>query len=280
MAYRHGVSTMSAQRTVRQSGNSRAIDTVGSTAIWREPERPVRDGTDRGGGTGGTRDEGHTVLLVSRARADLGLIVRSLEDSLAHTAGCRGADPLVARCRRVPDLPAQLRRLRWRRHRRSARHPRPPRPPGGPGRRRGVAVADLPLAAGRQRLRRQRLPRRRPDVRDPRRSRRVDRRSPSPRHEAGPGPRREPHVRSASVVPRVTVFPRPRRGATGTGGGRRAPACPPAIRAPSRRTGARSSPAPPGSSTRPAASTTCTCSRAVSPTSTGSCRPCARPCTR
>ena len=78
----------------------------------------------------------------------------------------------------------------------------------------------------------------------------------------------------------VAATTRTARSATGTGGDRRAPAWPPAIPAPSRRTGARSSPARRGSSTRRAASTTCTCSRASSPTSTGSSRPCARPCTR
>ena len=54
--------------------------------------------------------------------------------------------------------------------------------------------------------------------------------------------------------------------ATGTGGARRAPGTSPAPPAPSPRTGSRCSPGRPGSSTRRAASTTCTCSRASSPT--------------
>jgi hypothetical protein len=56
------------------------------------------------------------------------------------------------------------------------------------------------------------------------------------------------------------------RSATGTGGDRRARACRPGSRARSRPTGPRRSPARPGSSTRRPASTTCTCSRASSPT--------------
>ena len=59
------------------------------------------------------------------------------------------------------------------------------------------------------------------------------------------------------------------RSATGTGGGRPARAWSPARPAPSRPTGARSSAARPGSTTRRPASTTCTCSPASSPTSTG-----------
>ena len=65
---------------------------------------------------------------------------------------------LVAARRRLPGLPAQLRRQRRRRRRRPAGHHRPPRPPrpGRPRRRRDLAVADLPLARARRRLRRQR----------------------------------------------------------------------------------------------------------------------------
>ena len=78
------------------------------------------------------------------------------------------------------------------------------------------------------------------------------------------------------MVRRVRARRRPRTSGTGTGGGRRGRAWPPATRAPSRRTGARSSRGRRGSSTRPAASTSCTCSRAASPTSTGSSRTSAR----
>ena len=80
------------------------------------------------------------------------------------------------------------------------------------------------------------------------------------RHEARDGPRRQPHLRRAPVVRRVALEPRQPEArlvlvAAATG---RAD-----------RTGARSSPARRGSSTRRPASTTCTCSRASSPTSTG-----------
>ena len=70
------------------------------------------------------------------------------------------------------------------------------------------------------------------------------------------------------------------RSATGTGGARPGTGWRPARPAPSRTTGRRSSPARPGSSTRPAASTTCTCSPASSPTSTGRTRRSARRSTR
>ena len=71
-----------------------------------------------------------------------------------------------------------------------------------------------------------------------------------------------------------------RRSATGTGGARRGTGWRPATRARSPPTGSRSSRARPGSSTRPAASTTCTCSTASSPTSTGRTRRSGRRSTR
>ena len=153
--------------------------------------------------------------------------------------------PWWTRGRRLPDLPAQLRRLERRRHRRPAR--------ASLGRldylgRLGVDVLWLSpiyrVAAGRQRLRHQRLPGHRPGVRHARRLRRAARGGARPRHEAGHGPGRQPHLRRAPVVRRVAVEPRqpearlvlvapgPRRYAS------------PARRAPSRPTGARSSPGP------------------------------------
>ena len=109
----------------------------------------------------------------------------------------------MARRRRLPDLPAQLRRRRRRRDRGPARDHRPRRPPRRPRRRRRLALAGAPVPAGRQRLRHLRLPGRRPALRDARRPRRPDRRAPRPRHEAADGPRRQPHVRRAPVVPGV-----------------------------------------------------------------------------
>ena len=54
---------------------------------------------------------------------------------------------VVARRRRLPGLPAQLRRLRRRRHRRPAGHPRRGCPTCRPRRRRDLADPVLPLAA-------------------------------------------------------------------------------------------------------------------------------------
>ena len=82
---------------------------------------------------------------------------------------------------------------------------RPTRPSPTTRCRRRLAVADLPIAAPRQRLRHQRLLRDRPDVRDARRLRRAPRRGPPTRHQAGDGPRRQPHVRRPPLVRRVTV---------------------------------------------------------------------------
>ena len=70
--------------------------------------------------------------------------------------------------------------------------------------RRRCHLADpvLPVAAGRRRLRRRRLPRHRPAVRHPRRLRRAARRRPRPRAAGDRRPRPQPHVRRAPVVPR------------------------------------------------------------------------------
>ena len=103
----------------------------------------------------------------------------------------------------------------------------------------------------------------------PRAARRADRRAAPPRDAAGHGPGRQPHQRRAPVVRGEQSVASDSPSATGTGGARRATAWRPATRARSPRTGSRSSRARPGSSTRPAASTTCTCSTASSPTSTG-----------
>ena len=138
------------------------------------------------------------------------------------------------------------------------------------GRRRGLAVAGLPLAAGRRRLRHQRLPGHRAGVRDARRS--------STSCSAGV------HARGMKLIMDLVVNhtsdehpwfvesrsslrePEARLVLVALGA--------------SRTTGARSSPGPPGSSTRRPASTTCTCSRASSRTSTGRTRTSARRSTR
>ena len=65
-----------------------------------------------------------------------------------------------------------------------------------------LAVADLPVAAGRQRLRHQRLPGHRPALRQPGRPSTSCSRAARPRHEADHGPGRQPQLRRAPVVRR------------------------------------------------------------------------------
>ena len=83
-------------------------------------------------------------------------------------------------------------------------------------RRRDLALADLPVADGRRRLRRRRLRGRRPAVRDARRRRRADRRGPRARAAGAARRRPVPHVDRAPVVPRAPRLVRlvgPRRAA-------------------------------------------------------------------
>ena len=91
------------------------------------------------------------------------------------------------------------------------------------GRRRDLAVAGLPLAAGRRGLRHQRLPGHRAGLRDARAVRRAARGRARARHEADHGPGRQPHVRRAPVVRRVALLEGLAPSATGTGGGTRSP---------------------------------------------------------
>ena len=116
-------------------------------------------------------------------------------------AGRRVGDALVARRRHLPGLRAQLRRRRRRRHRRPARHPVPAAVPRRPRRRRHLAHAVLPVAPGRRRLRRGRLPRRRPALRHPRRLRRAGRRRPRARPAGDRRPRPNHTSERAPVVP-------------------------------------------------------------------------------
>ena len=113
--------------------------------------------------------------------------------------------------------------------------------PGRARRRRGLALAGLRLADGRQRLRHQRLPGRRPALRHAGRSRRADRRAARARHQARDGPGRQPHLRRAPVVRRVARSCLG-RSATGTGGGRPDRGSSRAATGRSRRTGSRPSP--------------------------------------
>ena len=142
-----------------------------------------------------------------------------------------------------------------RRHRRPAGHHRAAGPPGRARRRRALAVPGLPVAAGRQRLRHQRLHRHRAGVRHPGRLRRAAGRGARARHEAGHGPGGQPHLRRAPLVRRVARQHRqPEAGlvlvAPGAGHRLGVVLLRPGL----------------GSWTRPPASTTCTCSPASSPT--------------
>ena len=109
---------------------------------------------------------------------------------------------------RLPDLPALVRGRQRRRDRRPAGDRGAPRLPRAARRRRDLAVADLPLAAGGQRLRHLRLPGRRAGVRHARRLRPPARGDPRARDEARDGPRGQPHVGAAPVVRRVPLEPR------------------------------------------------------------------------
>ena len=183
---------------------------------------------------------------------------------------------MVAAGGRLPGLPAQLRRLERRRHRRPARHHRQGALPARAGCRRRVAEPVLPVGAGRRRLRRRRLPRRRPADRHARAVRRAPHR-PAPRgHPADRRHRPEPHLQPARVVPGGARRPRRARGpASATSSGRAAASTASCRRA----TGPRRSAARPGSRSA-TASGTCTCSPPSSPTSTGPTTRCARSSSR
>ncbi len=116
------------------------------------------------------------------------------------TAPVRGR--LVAARGGLPDLPAVLRRLERRRCRRPGRDHRPPRPPrsGRPRCGRHLAVADLPVARARPRLRRQRPRAGRPAVRDRGGLRPAGRRCPRAGDPGHPRPGDEPHQRRAPLV--------------------------------------------------------------------------------
>ena len=137
-----------------------------------------------------------------------------------------------------------------------------PRPPVVARRGRHLALAVLPLADGRLRLRRRRLLRRRPGVRHAGGPRPAGRRGPRPRHPGAARLGAEPHLGPAPVVPRVPVVAR-RPEARLVRLARR-----PRRRAAEQLAG-RPSAGRPGRSTRPPASGTCTCSSPSSPTSTG-----------
>ena len=106
---------------------------------------------------------------------------------------------------RLPGVPAQLPGLRFRRRRRSAGRALAPRLPAAPRSRCDLALPRLRLTPGGQRLRHQRLPGHRPPVRDDGGLHCPPGRRPRPGHEAHHGPRRQPHLHPARVVPRVPL---------------------------------------------------------------------------
>ena len=111
------------------------------------------------------------------------------------------SEDVVARRRDLPGLPAQLRRRQRRRHRRPGRAPGPPAVPGRPRRRRDLVQPLVPLADGRRRLRRGRLPRHRPGVRHPRRGRGADRGGARAGHPDHHRHGAQPQLRPARLVP-------------------------------------------------------------------------------
>ena len=168
---------------------------------------------------------------------------------------------MVARRRRLPDLPALVPGLRRRRGRRPARDHPAPRRRGRPRRGRPVALADVPVAVCRRRLRHRRPHRRRPAPRQRRRRRR-----------AGGGGARAGDARCCSTSCPTT----PRSSTPGSG------SIPTATcgRTHRRTTGGRRSAAPRGRATRTPGGATCTRSTPSSPTSTGATRPSPPRCTR
>ena len=109
----------------------------------------------------------------------------------------------MARGDRLPGLSAQLRRHGWGRDRRPAGDHRAPRSPGTrwAGRRRRLAVADLPEPGLRCRLRRQRPFRGRSAAGDGGRLRPAGPGGARTRPPRDPRPRDEPHERPARLVP-------------------------------------------------------------------------------
>src|SRR5579862_2590281 len=101
----------------------------------------------------------------------------------------------------LPDLPAVLPGYHWRRHRRPRGGRATARPYPGARHRRDLALAGLPVADGRFRLRRGRLLRRRSAVRLPRGFRSSARGRACAGHQADPRFRAQPQLEPSSLVP-------------------------------------------------------------------------------
>src|ERR1043166_2345603 len=111
---------------------------------------------------------------------------------------------VVAERSRLPDLPAVISGLGRRRDRRPARRRAAARLPHLARRRRVLALADLPLAARRLRLRRLRLHGDRSGLRDDGRLRLAGQRGARAGAEDPPRPRPIAHLHRASLVPRAS----------------------------------------------------------------------------
>ena len=112
----------------------------------------------------------------------------------------------------LPDLSALVPGRERRRHRRYRRHHPSPALRRQPRGRRDLDLAVLSLADARLRLRRDELPRRRPDVRHPHRLRRADRAGARARAAGDDRPRALPHLGPAPLVPREPDEPRQPQG--------------------------------------------------------------------
>ena len=125
--------------------------------------------------------------------------------TLAQKAGThRGAIRscrVVALRRHLPALRPQLRRRRRRRDRRPGRRAGPAAIPGRPRHRRDLVQPLVPVADGRRRLRRRRLPGHRPGVRHAGRGRGADHRGARARHPDHHRHRPQPLLGPAPVVP-------------------------------------------------------------------------------
>ena len=267
------------RRQVARSPRSRTRRGAGRGAAGGRPGRRRRDRRPRraAGAPAAARADGHRRWSIGGRRPGRDRRPFDRPDAVARLPAMTVSNPpaprssrsatRLARRRRLPDLPAQLRRPRRRRRRRPARDHRPPRPLRArrARRRRDLAVADLPVAGPRPRLRRQRPHRGRPAVR----RRRPTSTGSSPRAtrrglQRDPRPGDEPHERRAPVVPRLEGVAARARTPTATCGATRPATTRTASRS-RRTTGCRSSAARPGSGSRSAASSTSTRSSSSQP---------------
>lgn len=141
---------------------------------------------------------------------------------------------MAGRRRPLPDLPAELRRLRRGRHRRLRRNRGKARPSGLAGRQHRLVQPVFRVAVRRRGVRRQRLLLGRPALRHQRRPRQTDRRGRAARHPGAPRSGGRTHLGPAPLVHRLGGRPlRPPlhlgRHGPAAGGVRRLPGRPPRL---------------------------------------------------